>query len=415
MRTECAVGIDIGTYQVKVAIAERSTPLEFPRLIGTGQAQSYGLQHGYINHHSDAIQSIKKAVQEAEQKAKVKINRAYVAIGGMGIDYVITVATVLPSRADNEITEIDIEKAIETAKNSIPQEKIINRKIIDKYIIGFRLDGQAPYTNNPVGLKASRLDVRVIFITVLEHHLNELSEALTAAGIDIERFVASPIAASYVALSHTERQLGCLLVNIGHATVTISIFENGDPRTIKVLPVGSGKITEDLALNLQVSLDDAEKIKLNRENLSDRNKQRKVEDIIRNRLIEIFELVAGHMKESRIPAHRLPGGIILTGGGTNITTIEDLSRATLQLPSRVYRNLETQKMKERERGENKEKIAQGQNIQVREANWAVAHGLCVMALSGDDFFDQTDLGVVATHTIKKVFRKIFWKFKKFLP
>jgi cell division protein FtsA len=195
--------------------------------------------------------------------------------------------------------------------------------------------------------------------------LQELISVVEEAGIEIDDAVAAPVAASLVTLSKQQKTAGCLLANIGSETVSIAVFENNIPASLEVFPIGSTDITNDIALGLKVSLEEAEKLKLG--GMLDQNHSRKkLDEIILARLSDIFELIEAHLKKIGRNG-LLPAGIIITGGGSGISTIEDFAKAALRLPSRIGN------------------IAFGPTLgdRFKDATWSVAYGLCILGLSGE--------------------------------
>ncbi len=363
MAKDIAVGIDIGTYQVKVMVAERLSTAknEPPRVIGTGFTESRGLRHGYIVNQDDVTKSVLAAISQAERASGIKIRRATIAIGGVGLGSIVVTGGTAISRADAEVSEHDIEAAIEQSKKEIPPALIINRTILHILPIQYRLDGKTITSNRPIGLKGSRLEVKTLFITSMEQHFNDLIAAVENAGVEVEDTVASPIAASEVTLTKAQKIAGVVLTNIGAETVTIVVFEEGIPISLEIFPLGSTDITNDIALGLKIPLEEAEDLK--RGNISQTEyPKKKLDEIVAARVSDIFELIEAHLKKIGKNG-LLPAGIVLTGGGSGITTIEDLAKASLNLPSRVA-NL-------------------GIRGSIKDAFWSVSYGLCSMTLSGN--------------------------------
>ena len=261
MARHIAVGIDIGTYQIKVVIAEAGVPRDTPRILGVGVADTKGLRHGYIMHPNEAIESIRGAIVQAEETSGHKITKAFVSIGGIGLSHIISTGSVSITRADAEITDLDIKKVIELSQQDIPQSLSINKKIIHAIPLAYKIDSK-PVLGRPVGMKGVKLEVRTLSVTCLEHHLNELIQVIEELGIEVSDVMASPFASSLVMLNKTQKIAGCVLANIGSDTVSIVIYENNMPISLEVFPIGSNDITNDIALGLKVSLEEAENIKL---------------------------------------------------------------------------------------------------------------------------------------------------------
>ncbi len=358
MSERIITGIDVGTYQVKVVIVripKGKNDGALPQIIGTGFAESRGLRNGYIINDSDVVRSVRSAVAQAEKAAGVEVKRAYVAIGGIGIDEITSRGEVITSRADSEITQHDIDKATQDSEDRI-QDNIPNRKVLHAIPLAFYIDNEL-VLGKPHGMHGTKLEVESLFITTFEQHLNDLVVAIENAGIGVEDIMASPLAASFVMLTKAQKRAGCVLANIGAETVSIAVFENSVPISIKVFPIGSNDITNDIALGLKVPLEEAEKIK--RGGMTSTNYSRKkLDDIVAARLTDIFSLIDAHLKKIKRDG-LLPAGIIITGGGSGVNTVQDLARAALNLPSRIA-SLET-----------------NTNSKIKDASWAVAYGLCM--------------------------------------
>lgn len=358
MSRNITVGIDVGTRSTRVVVSEYTKGTPKPVILGVGISPSMGLRHGYIVNKRDASRSIAIAVKAAERSSKTRIKSAYLSIGGISLESNVSNASVVISRADSEVTDLDIEKAIDTSKENM--QNLANKRILDTIPIKFKIDGKE-VMGRAQGMKGSKLEVKILFITCLQQHVDDLLRAVEDAGVEVEDIVATPIAASLVALTKKQRTVGCLLANIGAETVVVSVFEDDTPISLQVFPIGSTDITNDIALGLQIPLDEAEQIKI--DNKSGIHSKRKLDEIIEARLSDIFELIEAHLKKIK-RSGLLPGGIILTGGGAGISTIEDFAKASLKLPS---------------------KIATPQSLnnhtgQIEDSSWFVAYGLCIYGL-----------------------------------
>ena len=388
-----AVGIDIGTYQVKVVAAENALEGErtVPKVVGVGFAESRGLRHGYILNQTDAVRSVQQALAQASKAAGFPITRAIASIGGIGLGTVTASGSVVISRADSEVTELDVKKVIEASGDEIPTALSINRKILHSVPLSFRVDGKAVW-GKPEGLKGSKLEVKTLFITCFEHHVNDLLETLAETGVAVEDLVAAPVAASLVTLTKQQKMAGVVLANIGSETVSIIVFENNLPISLEIFPIGSNDITNDIALGLRVPLEEAEDIK--RGSIVGGSYPRKrLEEIIQARLSDIFELIEAHLKKLG-RSGLLPAGIVLTGGGSAIETVDDLAKAALRLPSRIA------------------SVSFGDNIrgQIKDASWSVAYGLCILGLQNSE--EETISGLKLITKTKSGFMNLL---RQFLP
>jgi cell division protein FtsA len=218
-------------------------------------------------------------------------------------------------------------------------------------------------------------------------------EAVEEAGISVQDVMASPIAASLVTLTKSQKIAGCVLANIGAETVSIAVFENNIPVSLEVFPIGSTDITNDIALGLKVPLEEAEQIKIGAITGAS-YPRKKLEEIVSARLSDIFELIEAHLKKIGRNG-LLPAGIILTGGGSSLSGIEDMAKASLRLPSRLA-NLN---------------LGLADKQGTRESSWAVSYGLCILGLHAEE-----DLPIDTSTRIFENSKKtlIAW-LKQFLP
>jgi len=387
MAQHYVTGIDVGTFQVKVVIASETKESKgIPQIIGTGYAESRGLRNGYIINETDVIRSVRNAVAQAEKASGVKVKHAYISMGGIGLDEIHARGEAITSRADSVITQVDIDKAVQTSEETI-QDKIPNRKIIHAVPLNFTVDGEKVH-GRPHELKGTKLEVDVLFITAFEQHLNDLVSAIESIGIKVDDVMASPLAGSLVMLTKAQKRAGCVLANIGAETVSIVVFENNTPVSLKVFPIGSNDITNDIALGLKIPLDEAEKIKRGGMSSTPYSKK-KLDEIISARLTDIFELIDTHLRKIKRDG-LLPAGIILTGGGSGMSSVQDLARVSLRLPSKIAT------------------LDPGQNGKVRDASWAVGYGLCIWGVTGTEEESGINLAKNTGNTI------LNW-FKQFLP
>jgi len=384
-------GIDVGTYHVKVVIAQEGSPREAPRILGTGYAESRGLRQGYIVSVPEVSRSIGAAVAQASKAARVKVKKAYLAVGGVGLDEATARGETVVERGDSEITERDIPRAIKNSEGALPPHSTLNRKIIHTIPLRYFVDGGRGLGRSPVGMKGQRLAVESLFITCLERHVQDLVHATEEAGVEVEDVVASPLAASFVALNKMQKRVGCVLANIGSETLSVIVFEDSIPVSIKVFPMGSSDVTNDIALGLRISPEEAEQLKQGAV-LGAPYPKRKIDDLVGRRVSDMFKLVESHLKKIG-KDELLPAGVILTGGGSAIQTAEMLAKAVLRLPSRTA-TLEG---------------TPAERMQLRDSSWAVAYGLTIWGLQGQELEPTESSGFGETA------RSIAKFLKKFLP
>ncbi|MBI4088954.1 cell division protein FtsA [Candidatus Kaiserbacteria bacterium] len=375
MARRVATGIDIGTYQVKLVVVEELSDKQRGRqlrILGTGLAESKGLRHGYIVNKEEVAASIREAKRQAEYVARVPIRAGFLAIGGISLDEARAAGFAIISRADQEITALDLEKAGKAAREAAAPG-FLNRHVLHSIPVEYRIDG-AKVLGDPLGMKGVRLEVDYLFVTCLAQHEDVLVAAVEDASIEIIDQMASPLAGSYVLLEGDQKMKGCVLANIGAETVSIVVYDENIPVSVKVFPMGSGHITDDIALGLRISLEEAERVKLGR--LSGQMYPRKkVDDFITNRLITLFALIDKHLKSlgRRGP---LPAGIIISGGGAGIGSVSDIAKGSLKLPARLA------------------ELRISADTKIRDATWAVAYGLALWGLTGDTNAPKKPLGAV---------------------
>jgi cell division protein FtsA len=364
MKRRIATGIDIGTYQVKMVVVEEISDKKGGRqlrILGTGLAESKGLRHGYIVNKEEVSASILKAKQEAESAARIPLRAGFLAVGGISLDEARATGSTIISRADQEITALDIEKAGKAAREAAAPG-FLNRHVLHSIPLEYRIDNNK-VLGNPLGMNGVRLEVDYLFVTCLAQHEDALSQAVEDADIEVIDQMASPLAGSYVLLEGDQKMKGCVLANIGAETISIVVYDEGIPVSVKVFPVGSSHITEDIALGLRVSLEEAERVKVGR--LSGAMYPRKkVDSLIAPRLVPMFALIDKHLKSlgRRGP---LPAGIIISGGGAGVGSISDIARGSLKLPARLA------------------EFRLSSDTKIRDATWAVAYGLAIWGLTGD--------------------------------
>jgi len=401
-RQQIVAGIDIGTHYVKVIVSEKIDGTDKPKILGYGIAPSRGVRHGYIIHHSDTVKSIKQALKQAEKKSGHEIDEVFLAVGGVGLNSTIIQGHTIVTRADGEVTDLDVERVIQESQESIPDTISTNRKVIHAIPLEFIIDGEQ-VLGQPVGLHANKLSVKTLFVTYLEHHLNDMLQAVEDAGVSVIDVMASPLAASLGVLSKSQKIAGCILANIGSETLSLAVFENGTPISIEVFPIGSNDITNDIALGLQLSLEEAEHLKkgdVEKANVD--FSQKKLEEIIDARLSDIFEIIEAHLKKIK-KSGLLPAGILITGGGSGISDITDIAKSYLKLPTKVSSLI----------CDEKKAQCLPRKFNLQDSTWAVAYGLGIFGFHADQD------GMVQSGAFKRSIKQGMVKFKKwvgqFLP
>ncbi len=384
MKNKIVTGIDIGSSSIRIVVSEIVAGESTPRVLCMTNSKSRGLRHGYIVDLEETVEAVKEAVKEAEINSGKKIEEAYLAIGGISLESVISEGSIAVSKADQEIGDADIKRLLETSELNL--KKTTNRKIIQSIPIQYKLDGKK-ILGRPHGMKGEILEVKTLFITCLEQHLNDLMSVMEKNGISIENIIPSPVAASYAVLSKIQKTAGCILTDIGAETVSIAIFEDSIITSLRVFSIGSTDITNDIALGLKITIEEAEEFKIGKDNKN--YSRKKLEEIMEARLSDIFDLIEAHLKKIGKNS-LLPAGIILIGGGSNLDLVEPLAKEYLNLPARIAPLSIVLTIPINEK---KEAQIARKNI---NSSWAISYGLCTLGenretreFSGSRFMKQT--------------------------
>jgi cell division protein FtsA len=376
-------GIDIGTYHVKVVIAAAPERPDLPmQILGTGTASSTGMRHGYIIDQAEATRSIREALTRASTAAKVQVKSARVAVGGVSLDEVRSTGEISLAPTGGIVTDAVLAR-VKSESEKRASGKLANRTVIHVIPLEYRLDG-TKVLGDPEGLQGTKLSVDTLLVAMLTQHHDDLVSAVEKADIEVEDVMASPLAASLVTLTKGQKTAGVVLANIGAETLSIIIFDNDIPISIKMFPVGSSDITNTIALSFQIPLSEAESLKRGGVTGSD-IPQKKMEAIMTTRIKEMFTLVDAHLKS--IGRQRLlPAGIVITGGGSGLTNASDIARAVLKLPSQIGH------------------VGFMTRTSSVDATWAVAYGLCRWAYAQD----STETG----HSFNEVIRNLWESLKQ---
>ncbi|GAF66164.1 cell division protein FtsA [Alkalihalobacillus trypoxylicola] len=344
---EIYVSLDIGTSNVRVIIGEIAN--RSINIIGVGTTPSNGIKKGAIVDIDETVQSIRRAIEQAERMVGLSIRQVIVGINGNHIQLQPCHGVVAVSSPDREIGNEDIGRVIDAAQViSIPPE----REIIDVIPQQFIVDG-LDEINDPRGMIGVRLEMEGTIITGSKTVLHNLLRCVERAGLQIADVCLQPLAAGSVAISKDEKSLGVCMIDIGGGSVTISVFEQGSLQSTSVLPIGGDHITNDIAIGLRTSTEEAERIKLKHghayideasseekfeasvigSNEKEQFDQFELAHIIEPRMEEIFELI--YKELNRLGYQDFPGGYVLTGGTAMMPGLLELSRELLQGSIRI--------------------------------------------------------------------------------
>jgi cell division protein FtsA len=348
---EIYIGLDVGSTKVACVVGLREEMSSSLSVIGIGTAPTNGMRKGVVVDVEETVSSITAAVDEAERISGVAIDRATVTIDGAHVSSLNSKGVIAVGRADQEISVEDLTRAEEaaTAVHMPP-----NREILQVFAREYTVDGQTNI-KDPVGMSGVRLEVESHIITGASPAMKNLHRSIYQAGINIEGQVLVPLAAARAVLSKRQKELGVAVVDIGGGTTGLAVFDEGEVLYSNVLPVGSGHVTNDLAIGLRTSVDIAEKIKLKYvragsakaassekfriEELEGDDvmvSRRELNRITGARLEEIMQMVRAELKRIGKDG-MLPAGVVLTGGGSKMPGMEEFAKAALQLPVSIGR------------------------------------------------------------------------------
>ena len=350
MNSELIVGLDVGTTKVIVVVGQLQEGMV--QITGIGRALNSGMRKGSVVDIEDTVSAISHALEEAETSSGVPIESCLASINGNQVVSVDSKGVVAISRADGQIQPTDIERVVDSARSVAlpPNFEIIH--IIPKT---FTVDSQTGI-KDPTGMSGIRLEAVTHVVGVSTPVVKNLSRAITQSGLEIEGIVFAPIAAAKAFLGKKQKEIGSVLIDVGASSTSMAVYEEGTLLQTKVIPIGSNHITNDIAIGLKISLDAAEKIKINETNaivdeikenekvdLSKYEKDEKekpakkyVCEIVEARLNELFGLIkdelAGVERDELLPA-----GAILIGGGAKQNGIQQYAKKILNLPVQIGR------------------------------------------------------------------------------
>ncbi|PKN96086.1 MAG: cell division protein FtsA [Chloroflexi bacterium HGW-Chloroflexi-5] len=349
MNDPIVVGIDIGTTKVCTLVARLEGEHDM-RILGVGIEPSQGIKGGSVVDIAAASTSISRSIEKAERTSGLEITSALVSLAGSHV-------SALNSRgvagiSGGVIDQDDVWRALDAAQAvAIPH----NREVIHVIQRGFTVDGQEGI-QTPIGFSGYRLEVEAHIITAASATVENLRQCVQASGVEVSQFVLNPLASAEVVLNKTERDMGVCVCDIGGGTSDLAIYVNGDVWHTMVLPVGGAHITQDIAVGLRVSPDQAEMVK-KQHGFAVKNEvgedefftmrafgeehpiqvsRRDLAHIIEARVDEIFSLLLQEIRRSGYDA-MLPAGMVLTGGSSLLAGMRPLASRVLGMPVRIAR------------------------------------------------------------------------------
>lgn len=344
------VGLDVGSSAIRLAVGQlvsQGGSNSELQIVGVAEAPASGISKGVIASIEDATAAVSACMEKAERMLGAPLERAWVGISGLHILTEESRGVVAVGKPNGEITEEDVERAIEAARTVATP---LNYEILHVIPKSFTVDGQSGI-KDPIGMTGIRLEVDAQIIQGLSSQIKNLTKCIYRTGFDIEDLVLSILAASEAVTTARQKELGVAVINIGGATTSYAIFEEGDLLTAGIIPIGGDHITSDIAIGLRTSIDVAERVKIEHGSASAKEIGKKdevtlddltgsnevisrkyVAEIIQARVEELFEKVDRELKKVG-RSGMLPSGCIFTGGGAKLTGLTDLAKEKLRLPA----------------------------------------------------------------------------------
>ncbi len=340
-------GLDLGTENVRAVIASVDKDNNIT-VVGYNEGKSSGMRKGVPANLAGPASAIDKMLGEAERMGGYDVRNGYVSINGSSILSTRTEGMIAVGTAEHEINEGDLDRVEDVAVSGrIPA----NRDVLDVVPLEYALDGQGGI-RDPLGMSGARLEMRALVVSALTPNCENLKKATAAADVVADRLVPSVIAAAGAVLTDRQKENGVAVVDLGAATTSVAVYEEGDLQYVGVVPAGSNNITNDLAIVLAIDPDLAEEIKrrfvtgdfevekspvikIGRENKDERVFDRKeVDAVVEARLDEIFGEIRKKLKAAKYD-QRLPEGIVLVGGGARMRDIEKFAKSALEAAVKV--------------------------------------------------------------------------------
>ncbi|MDE1942236.1 MAG: cell division protein FtsA [Betaproteobacteria bacterium] len=342
------VSLDIGTSKIVVIVAEAMPDGQGFEVIGLGQHPSRGLRRGVVVNIESTVNSIQRALEEAELMANVKIREVITGIAGSHVKSFNSHGMV--AIKDKEVAPSDVERVLETARAvSIPTDQQILHILTQEFII----DGQED-VREPVGMSGVRLEVKVHIVTGAVSAAQNIMKCVRRCGLEVRDLILQPLASATAVLTDDEKDLGVCLVDIGGGTTDLAVFVQGAIRHTAVIPIAGDQITNDIAMALRTPTAAAEEIKVAHgcalRQLADADQMVEVPgvgdrgsrqlsrhtlaEVIEPRVEELFSLIQAELRRSGFE-ELLSSGIVLTGGTSAMSGMLELGEEIFHMPVRL--------------------------------------------------------------------------------
>ncbi|MCC7122763.1 MAG: cell division protein FtsA [Gammaproteobacteria bacterium] len=341
------VGLDIGTSKV-IAIVGEVLPDGTVEVVGLGSHPSRGLKKGVVVNIESTVQSIQRAVEEAELMAGCQIQSVYAGIAGGHIRSLNSHGIV--AIKDHEVSAGDVERVIDAARAvAIPADQKILHILPQEFII----DGQEGI-REPIGMSGVRLEARVHMVTGAVSAAQNIVKCVKRCGLDVDDVILQPLASSYAVLAEDEKELGVCLCDIGGGTTDIAVFTHGAIHHSAVIPIAGDQVTNDIAVALRTPTHHAEDLKIKYAcaltqlaspnetievpSVGDRQPRRlerqTLAEVVEPRYEELFNLVQAELKRSGFE-NMIAAGLVLTGGGAKMEGAIELAEEVFNMPVRL--------------------------------------------------------------------------------
>lgn len=341
-----AVGLDIGTTTIRCVVGHIDGSTGTPTIVGVGSAPNSGMRKGTVVNLTGPAQAIDDALGEAERMSGYQVDAATISINGSHILSTKADGMIAVGALDHEINPEDLARIEEVATlGKIPA----NREVLEVVPHSYRLDGQ-DNIKDPLGMTGTRLEITANIVSALAPHLHNLQKAADMAKVHANLITPAVLASARAVLTEQQLENGVAVIDLGGATTSVAVFEEGDLQYVSVLPVGGVSITNDLAIGLKTDPEVAEKVKLAHAVATPRKEatgisikndgetlsfsSSDIDEIVEARLEEIFEQVQKELKKAG-RAGQLPSGVVLTGGTAKLKGIADYAKSVLGLAARV--------------------------------------------------------------------------------
>ena len=341
-----AVGIDVGTTMVRCVVGHIDPTTGTPTIVGVGQAPNSGMRKGTVSNLNGPAQAIDQTLGDAERMSGYEVNAATISVNGSHIVSTKADGMIAVGMADHEVVEEDVLRLEDVATTGkVPA----NREILEVVPFSYTLDGQGGI-KDPVGMTGTRLEINANVVSAMAPYVANLQKAVELATVKPHATIPSVMAAAKAVLNESQIENGVAVIDLGGATTSVAVFEEGDLQYVGVVPKGGVNITNDLAIGLKTDPEVAEKVKLQHAAAIARGEPHKVsikheketlffdqadvDEIVEARLEEIFELVNKELKKAG-RAGQLPSGAVLTGGTANLKGMAEYAKSQLGVAVRI--------------------------------------------------------------------------------